>query len=134
MQEEKTSEFGKGFTYCLFLFAKHWWRHMEDIKTYKTMYETPGEKGFYSERRAISMWFNGAADHLFELEVPEKYKGTEIGDLAERLQKRGLEYRLDFNQPKPTLEDFKNFFEEMEKLMMLIDKDLGVEPIEADYN
>ena len=31
------SEFGKGFTYNLFLFAKHWWKVHEDLEKWKEM-------------------------------------------------------------------------------------------------
>ena len=46
------SEFGKGFTYCIGLFLAH------------------------AERKELEghyLWFNGAADHLFELEIPDNF-------------------------------------------------------------
>src|SRR5262245_53725904 len=38
----------------------------------------------------IEIWANGASDHLYELEVPEKWKKTKIGKLAKKIQERGL--------------------------------------------
>ena len=51
------SEFGKGFTYCIGLFLAHAERE-------------------YPVKSALNamLWFNGAADHLFELSIPEKFK------------------------------------------------------------
>lgn len=126
--EEQKSEYGKGFTYCLFLFAKHWWRHFDDLERNKKMKEEDSK--LFSDEYALQMWFNGAGDHLFELEVPEKFKDTEIGNLTEELKKEGLEFRCE---KKPTKEEFYNFFERIEKLMMLIDESLEVNPIKADH-
>ena len=45
------SEFGKGLTYCIGLFLAHAERSDE----------------------ICSLWFNGAADHLYELEIPDNF-------------------------------------------------------------
>lgn len=121
--EQLSSEFGRGFVYNLFLFAKHWWRMFGYLESYKGI--------GLGEKSAVSLWFNGAADHFFELEVPPQYKDTNIGKLAEELRDLGLQYRLD---EEPTKEDFDNFFKKCEELMMLIDESLGVISVKADYN
>lgn len=56
------SEFGKGYAYCLGLFLAH----AERVPDMKTRY-----KGLAAERPF--MWFNAAADHLYELEIPAGY-------------------------------------------------------------
>jgi hypothetical protein len=68
--ETQTSEFGKGFIYNLILFSMHWWRHFESIETYKRIGET--------EEYGLERWFNGASDHLYELEIPEQFKNKKV--------------------------------------------------------
>lgn len=105
------SEFGKGFVYCLFLLAKHAAREI-----YKEDY---------------GMWFNGAADHLFDMKIPKQFKKTKIGELAKWLRDTGLDYRLN---REVTEEQFKEFGKRCEELMILIDKELGVKPTKAEWN
>ena len=70
------SEFGQGFTYCIGLFLAH-----AERKEYELSH----------------LWFNGAADHLFELEIPDNF--TLKKECAEWLGKclhwRLEEYRED---------------------------------------
>jgi len=51
------NEFGKGFTYCIGLFLAH------------------AERKYSAVEAEVDnmLWFNGAADHLFELEVPDTF-------------------------------------------------------------
>lgn len=134
--EELYSDFGKGFTYNLFLFAKHCWKYQNDLNRNRELKRKYPDKELWSDEYTTEMWFNGAADHLFELEIPPQYVGTEIGKLAKELQDKGLRYRNTFSwtgDKAPTVKDFDKFFEQTEELMMMIDKDLGVEPIEATW-
>ncbi len=110
------SEFGKGFIYNLFLFAKH---HDRDLV------EMNGKKDY-------GLWFDGAADHFIELQIPKQYKGTEIGNLALWIKTTGTEYRLSFGHI--TDEQFTEFFNKCEELMILIDKDFYLKPIKATWN
>ena len=57
------SEFGKGFVYCLVLFAKHFDSAFERMEEYKSM--------GMSETKALSIWINGASDHLYDLIIPK---------------------------------------------------------------
>jgi len=109
------SEFGKGFFYNLFLFAKHFEREK---------YEHQGNKDYM-------LWFNGAADHFFELQIPKQFKNTEISELAKWIKDTGLEYRY---ASIVTQKQFSEFFNKCEELMILIDKELGIKPIKADWN
>ncbi len=110
------SEFGKGFVYNLFLFAKHHDRELVEI----------------NGRKDYGLWFNGAADHFFDLQIPKQFKGTEVGHIALWLQTTGIEYRLNFGHI--TEEQFTEFFNKCEELMILIDKELGLKPVKADWN
>jgi hypothetical protein len=110
---ENTSEFGKGFIYNLILFAKHFER--------KTIHEDE-----------YGLWFNGAGDHFYELEIPESLRETEIGKLALDLQKRALNFRL--TRPV-TREKFDLFFEDLEILCRNIDKEVfKIDSVKADWN
>lgn len=64
------SEFGKGFTYCIGLFLAH------------TERRDPPE---------FFLWFNGAADHLYELEIPDNFK---LKKECEEWRKKCLRWRL----------------------------------------
>jgi len=123
MNKQKTSEFGKGFVYNLILFAKHWW-YLE--------YMTEIYKKVGLENVCVRNWFNGASDHFYELEIPKQWRGKKIGRLAKQLQDDALEWGHGF-KIKPTKEDFDKTFKKLEELARLIDKELGVESIEADY-
>ena len=102
----------------------HWWRLLEDIKIYKEIGET--------EEFALKMWFNGASDHLDELEIPEQFKDKKIGKLVEYIKEKGLRFGHGF-QEKPTKKDFDDIFDKLKELAMLIDKEFGIKDINAEY-
>ena len=107
-----SSEFGKGFIYNLILFSKHFYKNYESCDSW--------------------LWFNGAGDHFFELEIPEQFKNKNWAKRLRRLQSRILDNRLKFGKDEDG--EKKEVFDELEKIVMLIDKDLGVKDIKADYN
>lgn len=131
MKEEnkkKNSEFGKGFVYNLILFAAHFERYDEKFERY---YEKEGLKGM--ER---SLWFNAASDHLYELEVPSKWKDKEIGRLALELQDLALEIghgnRMG-DKSEQVEKDFDRVVRMTKDLGLLIDKELGIDAIKGDW-
>jgi hypothetical protein len=119
-KQKITSEYGKGFIYNLILFSKHFFQWHETFQKEGGQFEN------------FSLWFNGASDHFYEFEIPEKFRGTEIGELAEWLQKWSLYWGHGF-QEKATEEDFLLTFEKLERLAILLDKALGIDDIKADY-
>lgn len=119
MKNKQTSDFGKGFIYPIFLFAKHFERDKKLLGDGIIDY---------------SLWFYAAADHMFEVEVPARYIGTKLGTKAEKLVDDILSLRLPMNKPKATKKDFIEVFERLEDLMLEIDKELGGEPIRAKWN
>ena len=125
MRKKEKSEFGQGFIYNLILFAKHWGKITTDIETYNQI---------GNEERAYSMWFYGASDHFFDFKIPSCYKKTEIGRLARKLQDECLRLRLPIGMKKATEKDFNNIFNMLEKLAILIDKKLGINDLEAEWN
>ena len=112
---KKESEFGKGFVYCLFLFAKHFERKINKR----------------DNKEDYMIFFNGAGDHFFDMEIPKQFKKSEIGKLAEWLKDTGIEYR---NNYELTGKQVHEFYQKCEELMILIDEELGVKPIKADWN
>lgn len=54
------SEFGKGYAYCLGLFLAHAERHIGD-----------------RDKIRGGLWLYGAADHIFELEIPDQLTDDE---------------------------------------------------------
>jgi len=50
---KRESEFGKGLTYCIGLFLAHAERKID----------------FGTDERSAETWFNGASDHLYEIDV-----------------------------------------------------------------
>lgn len=85
---EEESEFGKGYSYCLGLFLAHEWKMFD-------MREKAKEHTYYN----ASNWFNGAADHLFELEVPIKLS-EEKKKQIKAFRDRCLKFRLCMNGEK----------------------------------
>jgi len=124
---EIESEFGKGFIYNLVLFAKHYERMQSYLETNNKMAESNPDLWTKGD---IDLWFNGAGDHLFELEIPTQFKNIKIGIMAKELQDEAIERRLG----KSTMKDGKDFFEKLEKLCRMIDTKLGVDSIEATWN
>ena len=114
MEETITSEFGKGFVYSLILFAKHFERWEQYAKS----------------NSAEDLWFNGAADHLYELEIPEQWKDKEFAHRLRALQDLAIGWRLD----RCTEADFRGFWKDLEEVAREIDKELGLNPIKAEWN
>lgn len=117
---KKESEFGKGFIYNLVLFAQHYWFRMErDDDNYRDKYW---------------MWFNGASDHLYELEIPKQWERKKLGKLAKKIQDTALDlgHGMD-GRAKCTEKAKTQIFDDLQELCLLIDKELGVESIEADH-
>lgn len=121
------SEFGKGFVYNLILFSKHWWHHFEEMKRTTEMAAKYPDTWKAGE---LDLWFNGAGDHFFEFEIPPQFKNKSLGRLAAKLQKQALEYRM----VHVTKEQFAQFFDDLERLARLIDKELGVKAIKSQRN
>lgn len=124
---KQQSEFGKGFIYNLILFSKHWWRHFDNLKINDEMAESNPdlwEKGY------VGLWFNAAADHFFEIEIPKEIRRTNLGKKLQGLVDTALEYR----SKDATKEQFNKWWKEFEDVIMELDKKLfDMKDIEADY-
>ncbi len=104
---EETSEFGKGFTYCIGLFLAH--QHM--MESY--------------QKESPYLWFNGASDHLFELQIRDNFVlkdaclawKEEVLDLGHG---RGLMEKGNFDDIAWSLNKAKEF-------LMAWDKQCGID-------
>lgn len=118
--EDARSDFGKGFFYNIFLFAKHFERY-NDFRT--------GIKQDYS------MWFYGAADHMLEMEVPPKMAKTKLGKDFAKIRDEIVSLRLPMGRRKEaTREDFNRIFDKLEELLLTADKQLETKPVKANWN
>ena len=122
----KTSEFGKGLCYCLALFLCHserefWTRDFikkDDIRNIINR---------------VDMWFNGASDHLYELEIPDKLPLDLKKRLAELCHK-AIHWGHGFDEnDKPTEEDKIWAIQEAKDLIRLVDKHFGVKTQKGDW-
>ncbi len=103
------SEFGKGLTYCLGLFLAHSERKCNTIYDHMT-------------------WFNAAADHFYDLEIPKNLPRN-IKSRLKNLQNKSLSWRLG----NPTKENKEWAIDEAKHLLLKIDKFYGVSVEKADW-
>lgn len=112
------SEFGKGFTYCLGLFLAHAERNMDRRKN-----DDDAE-----------LWFNGAADHLFEFDAdnaPEPLR-----ERCKAFKDRCIDWRiaLSFWDRKPTTwKDVYWAVKEAKDILREYDKLNGFEVEEGEW-
>jgi hypothetical protein len=126
MSEE--SEFGKGLIICLVKFAEHQWRFQERLARNKSM-----NNPLFDESDAVEMFFNGASDHLYEIEVPKDWLGTDIDIKVKELQSLGLEIGHGFTGKKWTKDNFNKAYELLEDIALLIDVKLGLTPQKGQW-
>lgn len=108
------SEFGKGLVVCLVKFAEHKERYSERL----------GDGGMSSSK--VELLFNGASDHLYEIEVPEQWKGTEIEAKVTELKDFGLMIGHGFKGRVHTKADITRAYSLCRDIALLIDKKLGL--------
>lgn len=117
---EEQSEFGKGLCYPLGLFLAHAERLNKNIEMYKKMHENRPD--LFDESSAVEMWFNGAADHLYDVQID--YAPTpEIKIRLKPFVHKCLGWRLimSLDGDKPTKEDAYWAIQEAKNLLRLID-------------
>lgn len=108
--EKKTSEFGKGLTYCIGLFLAHTEREIYD-------------KNYH-------IWFNGASDHLYDLDLST----IENKSLKKRLSKwrsKVIHWGHGFSPPKATEKDFNWSIQQAKDFLREIDTKIGLKTIQG---
>lgn len=108
-ESAQKSEFGKGLTYCISLFLVHQMMFTEDIQ---------------NEKISPYIWFNGASDHLFELDtsqIKDKNLKKEIDKWANQV----IRWGHGFPQKKVTKENMdwalnkaKYFLRKIDEIML----------------
>ena len=112
----KQSEFGRGCGYCLGLFLAHVGNFEQKLKC-----------------STASMWFYAAADHLYEFQIPDM--------MSKKFSKRAHEFgkfvfarRLVMDSDKkPTRKDVYWAIDEAKELLRLLDEELGIKTIKAEF-
>lgn len=122
MAEETGSEFGKGLCYCLGLFVAHSER------------KWPGATDTdFMKDHVWEMWFNGAADHLFEF-MPE-CAPKHLQQRCYELQDKCLGWRLCIDEAcLATEDDAKWAIEEAKELLREIDMWNGIPVVKARWD
>ena len=75
----------------------------------------------------ITLWANGATDHLYEIEVPNGKSWNEIRTKVKELKDKGLQMGHGFVENKIyTFDDMKELKDLTFEICLLIDKKLGL--------
>jgi len=130
------SGFGKGLVICLVKFAEHlsgWrsfkenYRQMRDNNKLEiALQKLQNQPGMFSESQAVELFFNGASDHLYEIEVPKNWEKLKIGKKVKELKSLGLEIGHGFHHDKRYSEaDIFKAYDLCYEIALLIDKKIG---------
>jgi len=117
----KPSEFGKGLTYCLGLFLAH-------AERYNELNEYKSESNF-----ACFMFFNGASDHLYEMQIPEDFPAT-LQNRLKIFQGRCIQFGHGMDITKSKEEDVMEAIGEAKSLLLEIDKFFGIDTKKARWD
>lgn len=137
-KEKRRSEFGKGMVYPLVLFAMHMDRAIQKMSEYNKIEENAKSKcgmetGLFSKGRALTLWMNGASDHLYEMGTCEGITNS-LGERIIKLRKRCLEWghgRVMLQDM--SVSEYTSIREEVLKIAFLLDKWLGAKPMRGKY-
>lgn len=84
----------------------------------------------------ITLWANAASDHLYDIEVPKKWKRRKIRKKVEELQALGLDmgHGAGLMMDKIyTIEDVDTLMKLTIEIALLVDKELGLEAEEGQW-
>ena len=120
------SQFGRGLTYSLGLFLAH---EGMQYKYHALKREHPGMFKDWP-----TTWFNGASDHLYELEIPDFLPST-LKVRLKVLQDKALEWGHGFPKgpEQATEDDITWCLDETRNLLVEIDRHLGVKVVKGAY-
>lgn len=126
--KKEKSEFGKGLVVCLAKFYQHFSpEYLKEINICKEVFSSRygNEKAL---SRGITLWANGASDHLYEIEAPEGKEWNDVREKVKILQDSGLEmghgiacYMKDIIY---TLKDIERLRELTEEILMAVNNKL----------
>lgn len=85
----------------------------------------------------VTLWANGASDHLYEIQIPEAWRRKSIGKKIAQLKELGLEMGHGLaslqNHNTYTADHVTELMTLTKDIAFLIDKELGANPIKAEY-
>jgi len=89
--KKEKSEFGKGLVVCLAKFYQHFSpEYLKEINICKEVFSSHcGDEKALSQ--GITLWANGASDHLYEIEAPGGKEWEGVRQKVKELQDSGLE-------------------------------------------
>lgn len=126
--KKEKSQFGKGLVVCLVKFYQHFLpEYLKEIYIYKGVFSSHyGEEKALS--RGITLWANGASDHLYEIEAPEGKEWNEVREKVKILQDSGLEMGHGIARYTKgtiyTLEDVERLRELTEEILTVVNNKL----------
>ena len=128
------SDFGMGCGYCLGLFLAHADRYASDKKSYQAIEKAMKEKqpDYSVTSSAASIWFYGAADHLYEFSIPNVMSSKFI-KRAKKFELFVMSRRLVMDGPMPTEKDVVWAIEEAKELLRLLDEEHGIKTKKAQW-
>ena len=146
MNIDAKSEFGKGLAVCLLHFANHWdndmWQRVMRLEASRQEGTIPEDESsmisIYGTIEAaissqITLWANGATDHLYEMEAPTSPEWSSVAHKVKVLKEIGIEMGLGFTNQQYTVEDTRDLFRLGKEIALEIDKLIGLEPDEGRY-
>ena len=127
MEEKQESEFGAGLLYPIGLFMMHAER--------KTISDEAVSKKIYGDNwknKEWSMWWYAAADHLFEMEIPDSLP-DDIKNKANTLQGIAMAYRLPMEDKRDNEEKAQEALKLAKEILFEADKLIGIKPIKGSW-
>ena len=126
-----TSEFGKGLTYCLGLFLAH----KEMYSSFKHSAEEISKKtgSDWGVKNCPHLWFSGASDHLYELDINKKLP-EKLRKRLKRLQKKVIEWGHGMDWECAKDKDVTWSINEAKELLIEIDKFFGIITEKAEFS
>jgi len=100
----------------------------EEIKMFLICYLKIWKSYEKAISQLITLWANGATDHLYEIEVPEGKEWNKIRKLVSELQNKGLDMGHGFKDKIYVYDDVLELWELVKKICILIDKKIGLKP------
>ncbi|GAJ23735.1 unnamed protein product [marine sediment metagenome] len=126
LNKKAKSEFGSGLVICLVKFAEHAEAWIKWRDQYKQMHAANPE--LFDESGAVEIFFYGASDHLYDMEIPEKYSKTKIARKIVELKSMALHIGHGIQRGNHTEADVIKAYDLCREIALLIDKDLGLKP------
>lgn len=125
-EKKEESEFGAGLLYPIGLFMMHAERDRIPEESAKKIY------GDDWENQNWSMWWYAAADHLFELQIPDALP-EDLKQKARTLQHIAMMYRLPMEKKSDNKEKAHEALKLAKEILFGADKLIGVKPIKGSW-